>query len=126
MFSDFSKEVLAVEVSTGTKEFFEKNKNLAGVKNAKFKETSAEEALGEIEQADLLIVDPPRAGLSKEVVKKILKEKPKMIVYISCNPKTQAMDFAWLKKDYKIVFKRAYNSFPLTPHFESVLVLERV
>ncbi len=123
--AEFAEMIEAVEVSAGTKHFAEKNARNAGLKNYKFIETDTDNALESLKGADFLILDPPRAGVPKESIKAILKEKPEVIVYLSCNPKTQAMDYAWLKRDYKIVFSKAYNLFPRTPHVENLIILQR-
>ena len=123
--SDFAKKAEAVEVSEGTKYFAEKNAQNAGLKNYKFIETDTDNALESLKNTDLLILDPPRAGVPKDTIKAILQEKPETIIYLSCNPKTQAMDYNWLKRDYKIIFNKAYNLFPRTPHVENLVVLKR-
>jgi 23S rRNA (uracil1939-C5)-methyltransferase len=71
-----------------------------------------------------VIFDPPRAGLSKKIIRGILKNQPKRILYISCNPSTQARDVKMLEEKYKIIFFKAYNFFPRTPHIESVMILD--
>jgi 23S rRNA (uracil1939-C5)-methyltransferase len=86
--------------------------------------TSTENALDHITPGCALIVDPPRAGLHKSVVDRILEVKPKTIAYLSCNPSTQARDLAALKGIYKIKSLTGYNFFPRTPHIESLAVLE--
>lgn len=70
-----------------------------------------------------LILDPPRAGLHQNVVNKILESKPKNIIYLSCNPSTQARDVAMLSDEYKIDIIQPYNFFPRTPHIENLVVL---
>ena len=86
-------------------------------------EAPSEKATDHIDGAEILIVDPPRAGLHKDVVEKINEFKPKSLVYLSCNPSTQARDIALLK-EYTIVSATGYNFFPKTPHIESLVVLE--
>ncbi|NEU36671.1 23S rRNA (uracil-5-)-methyltransferase RumA, partial [bacterium LRH843] len=61
-------------------------------------EAPSEKATDHIDGAEILIVDPPRAGLHKDVVEKINEFKPKSLVYLSCNPSTQARDIALLKE----------------------------
>ncbi len=85
----------------------------------------AEKLLEEIQPHRVLILDPPRAGLHPKVVKKILKERPKRLLYLSCNPSTQARDVCLLCDSYRVVWRRLYNFFPRTPHLESFLVLDR-
>ena len=71
-----------------------------------------------------LIVDPPRAGMDKKVCEKILEIEPQRIIYLSCNPATQARDTAILAEKYKIIYSRGYNFFPRTPHIENLIILE--
>ena len=86
-------------------------------------ETSAEQSLEYITADQPVIVDPPRAGLHPKVVEKLLSEKPPKIIYLSCNPATQARDLALLQEAYTIDFFEIYNFFPKTPHIESLAVL---
>jgi 23S rRNA (uracil1939-C5)-methyltransferase len=72
-----------------------------------------------------LVVDPPRAGLDERVVDKILEVTPKKLIYLSCNPVTQARDIAKLLPKYNLVACQSYNFFPRTPHIENLCVLER-
>ncbi|WP_461863288.1 23S rRNA (uracil(1939)-C(5))-methyltransferase RlmD [Thermococcus sp.] len=72
---------------------------------------------------DTLIVDPPRAGLHPKLIKKILKEKPNTIIYISCNPKTLASNLAELSEIYRIESARGFDMFPHTPHVEMLVKL---
>ncbi len=123
--SDLAEKIEAVEVSEGTKYFAETNAQNARLKNYKFIETDTDNALESLKNTELLILDPPRAGVPKDTIKAILQEKPETIIYLSCNPKTQAMDYNWLKRDYKIIFNKAYNLFPRTPHVENLVVLKR-
>ena len=84
----------------------------------------SEKALDFIESGANLIVDPPRAGMDKKVCAKILEAEPEKIIYLSCNPATQARDAAILSKKYDIIYSRGYNFFPRTPHIENLMVLE--
>ncbi len=72
-----------------------------------------------------LIVDPPRAGLHKNVIQQIRQKQPDRIAYLSCNPVTQARDLALLQDRYAAVAINGYNFFPRTPHIESLTLLER-
>lgn len=84
----------------------------------------SEKALDFIESGANLIVDPPRAGMDKKVCTKILEAEPEKIIYLSCNPTTQARDAAILSEKYDIIYSRGYNFFPRTPHIENLIVLE--
>jgi tRNA/tmRNA/rRNA uracil-C5-methylase (TrmA/RlmC/RlmD family) len=76
-------------------------------------------------QSDVLVVDPPRAGLGLEVCGLLRDHGPERIVYVSCNPITQIADYALLQERYKIVAVRGFDLFPQTYHCENVAVLER-
>ena len=75
-------------------------------------------------QPDVIITDPPRDGMHKNVVAKILEISPKRIVYVSCNSATQARDLALMKEQYNIVKTQAVDMFPQTHHVENVVLLE--
>lgn len=85
----------------------------------------SETALEHITSDSTIIVDPPRAGLHEDVVKKLLESAPERIVYLSCNPVTQARDVALLAEKYGVKSHRGYNFFPRTPHIEHLVVLDK-
>jgi 23S rRNA (uracil1939-C5)-methyltransferase len=100
------------------------------VTNAHFFAGDARLALPElIERAgkpDVVVVDPPRAGLSQKVVRRIVEASPKRIVYVSCNPTTFAPNAAQLvEAGWRLVKVRPVDMFPQTPHIECVALLER-
>lgn len=74
---------------------------------------------------DVMIVDPPRAGMHEDVIKVILNAEPKVIVYVSCNPATQARDIALLDAKYKVTDVQPVDMFPHTHHVENVVRLEK-
>lgn len=74
---------------------------------------------------DIIITDPPRAGMHSDVVKAILYAAPRRIVYVSCNPPTQARDVQLLDAQYRIAAVQPVDMFPHTQHIENVLLLER-
>jgi 23S rRNA (uracil1939-C5)-methyltransferase len=92
--------------------------------NNKTINAKTEDALDYITSDATIIVDPPRAGLHENVVKKLSQTSPPTIVYLSCNPVTQARDIAPLLGKYKIKHIQGYNFFPRTPHIENLVVLE--
>ena len=85
----------------------------------------SEKALEHISSDHTVIVDPPRAGLHQAVVERLLEVTPPRIIYLSCNPVTQARDVAMLAKKYGIRTHKGYNFFPRTPHIEHLVILER-
>ena len=84
------------------------------------------EAMSLIEkhQPDVIITDPPRAGMHQDVVDVILFAEPKRIVYVSCNPATQARDLQLLDAKYRVKAVQPVDMFPHTHHVENVVLLE--
>ena len=72
---------------------------------------------------DVIITDPPRAGMHPDVVNVILNASPERIVYVSCNPATQARDLALMDAEYKVAKVQPVDMFPHTPHVENVVLL---
>jgi 23S rRNA (uracil1939-C5)-methyltransferase len=107
------------------------NARLNEVDNARFFAGDVRLALRElVERAgrpDVLVVDPPRSGLSQKVVRRVIEAGPRRIVYVSCNPTTLAPNAAQLVQDggYRLRRVRAVDMFPQTPHIECVALLER-
>ena len=99
-----------------------KNKELNNIKNIKFycKEANQIEKIEE----DVLIIDPPRSGLDKITIEKIMLSKVKKIVYVSCNPITLARDLNILKEKYTLKDITLFDMFPNTSHIESICLLE--
>lgn len=75
---------------------------------------------------DVIVTDPPRAGMHPDVVMTIIKAAPERIVYVSCNPATQARDIALLSESYKVTKLQPADLFPHTQHVENVALLERI
>jgi len=86
--------------------------------------TASEKATEYITKDKCIILDPPRAGLHPDVITKLLAAKPMRIIYLSCNPVTQARDVALLTEAYGIRAHQGYNFFPRTPHIEHLIVLD--
>lgn len=74
---------------------------------------------------DVIITDPPRAGMHPDVINVILNAAPKRIVYVSCNPATQARDLQLMDAEYKVAAVQPVDMFPHTPHVENVVLLEK-
>lgn len=85
----------------------------------------SEQALNYITGKEIVIVDPPRAGLHPDVIATLLQQLPPRIIYLSCNPVTQARDVALLQQHYRIAWHRGYNFFPRTPHIEHLIILDK-
>lgn len=93
--------------------------------NAKAILAPSEKSLEYITGKQIVIVDPPRAGLHADVTNRLLETEPPRIIYLSCNPVTQARDVSLLQEKYEIVHHQGYNFFPRTPHIEHLVVLDR-
>ncbi|MBQ6147906.1 class I SAM-dependent RNA methyltransferase [Candidatus Saccharibacteria bacterium] len=89
--------------------------------------SKSEEALDFIQPDQIVILDPPRAGCDKKLLDRLLEVLPEKIIYLSCNPSTQARDIAALlsNKNYKLTKIAPFNFFPRTPHIENLIVLEK-
>jgi 23S rRNA (uracil1939-C5)-methyltransferase len=74
---------------------------------------------------DVIITDPPRAGMHEEVIKIIVAAAPEKIVYVSCNPSTQARDIQLFSNDYLVAGVQPVDMFPHTHHVENVVLLKR-
>ena len=106
----------ASPVTTGRSELV-RNDSILAV-NAK-----SEEVLNYLEPNQTVILDPPRAGCDKKLIDKLLEVTPRTIIYLSCNPATQARDVKFLLNKYKIKDIKTFNFFPRTPHIENLIIL---
>ncbi|MGL6125092.1 MAG: class I SAM-dependent RNA methyltransferase [Metamycoplasmataceae bacterium] len=125
--SDISDAVVAVEENKESYANAVQNIVQNSISNVRFIKADVEIFLKKNNSHfNTLILDPPREGLSSKVIKiLILKFKPERIIYLSCNPGTQASDFGKLKRHYKIIYNKIYDMFPQTKHIESLIVLEK-
>lgn len=127
--ADKAQEVIGIEYVPEAIEDAEKNAELNGVTNCSFfagdmKDILSAEFIEKHGKPDVMIVDPPRAGMHGDVVERILESEPARIVYVSCDPATQARDLAILKRKYDLTKTRAVDMFPHTSHVENVALLE--
>lgn len=113
-----------VEVSDYAVAEMKRNVKTLG-KHATIVHASSETALEHIDANATIIVDPPRAGLHEKVVEELLEKAPQRIIYLSCNPVTQARDVMRLAEKYGVLAHTGYNFFPRTPHIEHLVVLDR-
>ena len=124
------KKVVGIEYIDTAIEDAKENAKLNGITNTSFFAGNILKVLDDdfIEtngKPDVIITDPPRAGMHEKVVKQIMKIAPEKIVYVSCNPATQARDLAILSSDYKIEKVQPLDMFPQTHHVENVVLLEK-
>lgn len=106
------------------------NASINGIENASFfagdmKDVLNADFISEHGKPDVIVTDPPRVGMHKDVIDVILAAAPKRIVYVSCNPATQARDIAMLDSGYRVAEVQPVDMFPHTQHVEVVTVLEK-
>lgn len=117
------QKLTLVEVNGAAVE--EMKNNAANRPNTECILAKSEDVTEYITPEHIVILDPPRAGCDKKLIDKLLEVQPKKIVYLSCNPITQARDVAMLVEVYKCSAARPYNFFPRTPHIENLITLEK-
>jgi 23S rRNA (uracil1939-C5)-methyltransferase len=127
--SKFCQTVVGVEEIEEAVEDAQKNKEINDIVNATFycgdvKEVVDEQFIDTHGKADVVICDPPRAGMHKDLLNTLLLLEAPKIVYVSCNPSTQARDLLILSEKYKLIKSRAVDMFPHTNHIENVVLLE--
>ena len=125
-----AREVIGIEYVPEAIEDAKINSQLNGITNTRFYAGDMKDILNDafIEEhgrPDVIITDPPRAGMHPDVVKTILRAAPQRIVYVSCNPATQARDLQDLDTAYRVVAVQPVDMFPHTPHVENVVLLEQ-
>ncbi len=126
----YAKKVVGVEYIDDAVEDAKVNAQLNGIDNTMFFAGDMKDILNESFIAthgtpDVIITDPPRAGMHEDVVRVLLKAAPQKIVYVSCNPATQARDLAMMTESYDIKRIQAVDMFPQTAHVENVTLLVR-
>lgn len=125
-----AKKVVGVEYVPEAIEDAKVNSELNGIDNTTFyagdmKDILNDDFIAENGQPDVIITDPPRAGMHADVIETIVRANPKRIVYVSCNPATQARDLIALDNNYEVKAVQPVDMFPHTPHVENVVLLER-
>lgn len=124
--AQYVKKVFSVEAFEKSREYSLINSRTNNISNISFIEGKAEEEYKNLfGKADLIVVDPPRSGLHIKLVNELISSKINTIIYLSCNPKTQAQNIAILKEYYEPKFINAYDFFPNTPHIECLFTLTR-
>lgn len=125
--SDAAGEVIGIEIVESAVADANRNCRLNRVTNCRFILGDIKDAMAAVpDRPDVLIIDPPRIGMHKEVVKQILAMAPKRMVYVSCNPATLARDLGMLQEHYRPVEIQPVDMFPHTFHIECVARLERI
>ncbi len=124
-----ARQVIGIEYVPEAIEDAKVNAEVNGIENALFyagdmKDILTQDFINEHGRPDVIITDPPRAGMHQDVVDVILFAEPKRIVYVSCNPATQARDLQLLDDKYKVAAVQPVDMFPHTHHVENVVLLE--
>jgi 23S rRNA (uracil1939-C5)-methyltransferase len=127
LLSEAAKEVVGLEMVPSAVADAQRNCRINRVENCRFLSGDIRESLPKIShRPDVLIIDPPRAGVHQEVIKQILALSPERIVYVSCNPATLARDLNLIKEVYRVQEVQPVDLFPHTYHIESVAKLEKI
>ena len=124
------RKVIGIEYVPEAIEDAKLNSQVNGIDNTDFyagdmKDVLTDEFINKHGRPDVMIIDPPRAGMHEDVVSVILNARPERIVYVSCNPATQARDIAMMDKLYKVEEVQPVDMFPHTHHVENVVRLSR-
>ena len=125
-----AKKVVGIEYVPEAIEDAKVNSEINGITNTLFyagdmKDMLTQDFINEHGRPDVIITDPPRAGMHNDVIDVILFAEPKRIVYVSCNPATQARDLQLLDVKYKVMAVQPVDMFPHTHHVENVVLLEK-
>ena len=125
-----AKQVYGIELVPEAVEKADENAKLNNISNASFIAGDVFEKLDEFDNAginpNILILDPPRAGIGEKTITKLIKYNTKNIIYVSCNPKTLVTDLIKFgEHGYKLIICSAVDMFPYTPHVEVVGLLEK-
>ena len=124
-----ARQVIGIEYVPEAIEDAKVNSALNGIDNTLFfagdmKDILNQEFINQYGRPDVIITDPPRAGMHGDVIDTILFAEPKRIVYVSCNPATQARDLSLLDVKYRVIRVQPVDMFPHTQHVENVVLLE--
>lgn len=125
-----ARKVIGIEYVPEAIEDAKINSQVNGIENTLFyagdmKDILTDDFIAQHGRPDVIITDPPRAGMHPDVVKTILRAAPRRIVYVSCNPSTQARDLQDLDAMYRVKAVQPVDMFPHTPHVENVVLLEK-
>jgi len=125
-----AKKVIGVEAVPDAIMAAKENAQLNNIQNVEFfvgdmKHVFNNSFIAKHGQPDVIVTDPPRDGMHKDVVQQILNIAPEKVVYVSCNSATQARDLALMDSLYKVTKVQAVDMFPQTFHVENVVLLEK-
>ena len=125
-----ARKVVGIEYVPEAIEDAKENSQINGIENTLFyagdmKDILTQDFINEHGRPDIIITDPPRAGMHNDVIDVLLFAEPRRIVYVSCNPATQARDLQLLDAKYKVTAVQPVDMFPHTHHVENVVLLEK-
>ena len=124
--SDSAQEVIGIEIIESAVKDAENNCVNNNISNCRFICGNIINCLEKIKRRpEVMIIDPPRSGMHKDVVRQIIDMAPDRIVYVSCNPATLARDLFMMKDIYRVIKVQPVDMFPHTYHIESVTKLEK-
>ena len=125
-----ARQVIGIEYVPEAIEDARVNSDINDIRNTLFyagdmKDILTDDFISKHGRPDVIITDPPRAGMHPDVVRTILNAAPRRIVYVSCNPATQARDLQMMDADYAVTAVQPVDMFPHTPHVENVVLLTK-
>lgn len=121
-----AKKVYGIEIVPSAVVDAKENARINGIENCEFLEGDIKDVMSKVpDRPDVIIIDPPRVGMHKDVVGHVLARSPERIVYVSCNPATLARDLEMLSGRYAVLEVTPVDMFPHTYHIESVALLVR-
>ena len=125
-----ARQVIGIEYVPEAIEDAKENACLNGLDNTQFfagdmKDILNKDFIARYGRPDVIITDPPRAGMHSDVIETLLFAAPRRIVYVSCNPATQARDLSLLDQQYRVIAVQPVDMFPQTHHVENVVLMEQ-
>ncbi|HNJ72273.1 MAG TPA: 23S rRNA (uracil(1939)-C(5))-methyltransferase RlmD, partial [bacterium] len=124
--ADRAREVIGIELIESATRNAEKNAQRNRADNCRFINGDMRTTLDTLQtKADVVILDPPRSGLHEDVIRSVMRLGPDKIVYVSCNPSTQARDLALMQADYTIERIQPVDMFPHTYHIENIVQMRK-
>jgi len=122
--SNSAREVIGIEIAASAVSDAVNNCHRNGISNCRFIQSDISEGVSQFTDVpDVMVIDPPRAGMHKKIVAQVLDMRPDRIVYVSCNPATLARDLGMMQNRYRVLEVQPVDMFPHTYHIESVVRL---
>jgi len=123
--AEYAKEVIGIEIVESALTDAVNNCRINRIANCRYIHGDIKDCLSQVSvRPDVMVIDPPRSGMHKEVVRQVLNMAPNRIVYVSCNPATMARDIGMVRERYQVVEVQPVDMFPHTYHIEAVARLE--